>query len=426
MLNTTPTPKRRWLIPLIAGVLILILAIGLLLTFGLRDKMKPFRLLTEYLSQSELSMEMEVQIDQGGSPLVLNGTAHRRSLEGHTVLAAECAGMSLCFSDNNLYLESGKVYGLGNLANFSLPDSVTALHAAIEVSTREENGETLYILTLKEQAAERFAPEVTAAQLVLYTMDDALRAIRIDAETNTLSLLAYLTPIDPAESDFAIPEAAASAILSGKEPEQADLPADLLRLMTACSALMSRDPQETDLTLALDCGPLALEDQIILTTMQSDGQRITQIKRRDTTMYLSDGRLLTESGGVVSEGSRESAGTASLLPMALGLFLEGGYACEETNEGYCYSLSLGEETMRAITYALSPEAESLPITFQEGSITLLMDDAGLKALDITCGGSVQVLFLDVPMSLSCRMTFPAEADTFMIPEAVKAALKTPD
>ena len=207
MLNTTPTPKRRWLIPLIAGVLILILAIGLLLTFGLRDKMKPFRLLTEYLSQSELSMEMEVQIDQGGSPLVLNGTAHRRSLEGHTVLAAECAGLSLCFSDNNLYLENGKVYGLGNFANFSLPDSVTALHAAIEVSTREENGETLYILTLKEQAAERFAPEVTAAQLVLYTMDDALRAIRIDAETNTLSLLAYLTPIDPAESDFSIPEA---------------------------------------------------------------------------------------------------------------------------------------------------------------------------------------------------------------------------
>ena len=81
--------------------------------------------------------------------------------------------------------------------------------------------------------------------------------------------------------------------------------------------------------------------------------------------------------------------------------------------------------MKAVASAIAPESKDMDIAFSAGSIQITLEEEKMSQIYISCNGSVEVVGVDVPVSLSCLLQIAkpnAELD-FSIPQAVMQALR---
>lgn len=109
--------------------------------------------------------------------------------------------------------------------------------------------------------------------------------------------------------------------------------------------------------------------------------------------------------------------------MLLHLWLEGGLEYEERNGTGLYTLSLRQEEIEEVIQALLPEAEGLDTSLTAGKLQIELTDQGIERISFQVRGSVHVLSINAPVSISGSFTFPEETEEISIPAPVEEAVK---
>ena len=117
--------------------------------------------------------------------------------------------------------------------------------------------------------------------------------------------------------------------------------------------------------------------------------------------------------------------------MAYTACMEGDASCSETPEGRLYQITLGQDAVRALSDMVVPEARSLPLNIQDGSVSVLISEDQTKkhgtfgqepyrvsSITLSAGGETAAGILTVPVSMNVRMDFHPASENFEVPDAV--------
>ena len=173
------------------------------------------------------------------------------------------------------------------------------------------------------------------------------------------------------------------------------------------------------MALNADCGPLILDEELAWTRSYAGGVEINSIRKNGRTYYISAGGVYDETGS--QEGvPGELCPPNGLLALAYQLCLNGTPRCAQAGESCTYTLELDKDGIARMAGTILPEARDLALTFQAGTIEVVVSGDRVERLNIACGGTVQLAMVDVPMSLGVRMDFtaPAQTDTPAVPDDV--------
>lgn len=181
----------------------------------------------------------------------------------------------------------------------------------------------------------------------------------------------------------------------------------------------AEDPLVSRLSYQADCGPLVVDSELELFRTYVDGREVVGLRKSGQTLYMVDGGVLDEQGGSVS-GQEE---LVSLPGVLLHLWLEGGLEYEERNGTGLYTLSLRQEEIEEVIQALLPEAEGLDTSLTAGKLQIELTDQGIERISFQVRGSVHVLSINAPVSISGSFTFPEETEEISIPAPVEEAVK---
>lgn len=443
-----PRKKKRHLLPLILAVLLLFgvtAAAGLFLRTDLRRGMRAYRLLADYADKEELAMDLNVQAEIGKETIGTEALVIRTETDGRRITCVEQNGISLYYSGNTVYLSNGKAFQVNGLfPDYSELLARTAqLYQSVTISESEsDSGKTYSIVAEGENAKSvleilvpSFAEQLSDAQVLRVELTESgreLAEIRFsangtlnDSGKTAVATTAQLTMQNSDPQTLEVPSEVLEAIQNRQQQAPAELSDSLFRLLSAWSELNSREIQASELQLSADCGPLVLNDSLKLFRTTRDGLEVSCIRKNSLSIYFTDQAICNKDGAAVTTKAQTLAASAKLWEIACQACLNGEFSCSENDSSSIYTLSLDKAGMKAVASAIAPESKDMDIAFSAGSIQITLEEEKMSQIYISCNGSVEVVGVDVPVSLSCLLQIAkpnAELD-FSIPQAVMQALR---
>ncbi len=432
--------RRRVLTVFLVLVCVLAALVSYLFFTGGLDSAAAAEALYRYVRQDAFAMDLSLRAELGDRRMGANTELIRTRIEDADVAVARQLGVSLYYSGGTVYLDSGAAFQLGG----GLPDygdllgTVILLYRAGDIQVFRNGGETIYSLRAEGVDAQSIltgllpgAEELAALERIdidLVVRSGALAALRFTADgvlrpDGPASLSAVFTARESWETPE-VPSAVREAILSGGDGQAQRNTEDLLRLLTAWGRLNLTDPLSARLSLSADCGPLMLSDELELLRTWEEGRQVGCVRKGGRALYFSNGRVYTGTGASAETGGSDGdpAAREAMLELACALSLRGEASCVQQDGGYLYSLRLGPEDMAQLAAAILPAVRTLDVAYTEGVLELTVSEGDITALRMECGGTLQVLTLNVPVSLSCGAQF-APAPDFALPDGVADAIR---
>lgn len=430
-----PRIKRRVILLTIWIVMAMGLTAWLYLSVsGLLDGAAAVRLVSRYAKRDEFALKLNVQADVGEQRLSSETGITRFQFEGRDVMQLQQYGVSVYYSDGVVYLENGNSFTLGSTGfpdYGALLDAVDLLYQGGNISVFKNGSETIYSVGVSAENAgdllEIIFPEAEEpAELGQINADlsakaGELKEVRFSAvgtmrDGRPVSLTARLEAQDEWDAPF-LPEPVQGAVLSGEVTGDGDL----LPLLTAWGRLNLDDPLAVRLSLSADCGPLVLDDDLELFRTWINGKKVVCVRKAGRSFYLSEGLLYDEEGETAAD---EDAGgvsaQAELLEFAYRLCMEGTADCTGQDGDILYRLRLEPDTLAEAARTILPAAGELDVDYTEGVLEITVRDNAIETVRFSCGGTLQLLFTDAPVSLSCELR--VEDQRFTLPEAVASAV----
>lgn len=436
--------KKRPVIIALAAVLFCALVM-LILYFAFSDiktDMDAYQLLKKSLDQTQQSMELSVQGKIGEENLEFTVHIHETELEDQKVICVEKNGMKLFYSDGVIFLENGDAYQISeNYPDYTeLPEQMLELYEHVEISGEERDGTEVYVIEARENNAKSIlnylAPSVVnefadtqTVTVSLASDGEHASAIEFQASGNlksegadafSLEAVLILNPDSGEEAN--IPAAVKESILAGTE-NAVPFEDDLYRLLSAFGELNKREPLTADALLQVDCGPVVISDNIRLYQWMKDDLKIGSIQKNGVELYFTDNMICDRDGNVVTETEETGIEAAEILKFAYELCMSADLKCTRSGERYCYSLVLDEESIEKVVYTAAPSLKDLNVSFGEGSLTLEIEDDRMQSIQLSCAGTVPVMFSDVDAQVSVELTFEETAESAEIPEEVYQLLR---
>ena len=430
-----PKKKRRCILLAMWIVLGMIVTAWIYLSAsGLLDGAAAVRLLQRYAKQDEFALELTVQADVGAQRLSGETELVHFRAEGQDVTAVRQFGASVYCSGGLVYLENGNSFTLDSAAfpdYGALLDSVNLLYQDGNISIFQNGSDAIYSVSASAENADALlrilfseAGELASVDQLnadLSAKSGMLKELRFTAsgsmrDGRPLSLTARLETRDEWETPD-LPEPVHKALAAGETRGAGDL----LPLLTAWGRLNLTDPLAARLSLSADCGPLVLNDDLEVFRTWANGKQVVCVQKAGRSLYLSEGSLYSEDGGSVAIGDAgDAAAQAELLGLAYRLCMRGTATCSEQDGGTLYSLRLGPDTLSETARTVLPAAEELDVDFTEGVMEVLVRNGAIETVQLSCGGTLHLLFTDAPASLSCELR--VEDRSFALPEAVADAV----
>ncbi|MBC5721509.1 methyl-accepting chemotaxis protein [Flintibacter sp. NSJ-23] len=423
---------------LAAAVLVLACLIGgatWFLVSGGWNTVAAVRLLHRYAQQPDLTIEMDAQAEAGGRRYRIDALIDIVQVGEHLTTRLERDGAAVYYSDGMLYLGDGTSVrvDMGFPDYAALLDTVAGLYRDGDISAFSNSGENIYSVTVSGERVSSilkalfpdsasYLASLESLNLDLVAKGNELSALRLwtkgtaDTTDHDCISLAVELRIHTAEGKVDLPQPVRARILAGDQKETAP---DLLRLLLAWRRLNAEDPLVSRLSYQADCGPLVVDSELELFRTYVDGREVVGLRKSGQTLYMVDGGVLDEQGGSVS-GQEE---LVSLPGVLLHLWLEGGLEYEERNGTGLYTLSLRQEEIEEVIQALLPEAEGLDTSLTAGKLQIELTDQGIERISFQVRGSVHVLSINAPVSISGSFTFPEETEEISIPAPVEEAVK---
>ncbi|MGM9521758.1 MAG: hypothetical protein ACI3VB_04690 [Oscillospiraceae bacterium] len=439
--RAAPKKKRRWLMPLLI-VLALLVGIGGTAAFfllpDLLDDMKAYELLKKYSEKQELTMELTVEADLGSQDFGFTALLDRTDVDGHRVTAISQDEISLYYCDGAVFLESGNAYKLsGSFPDYSqLLDQTMKLYRYVDIEEKNgtytitaENADAKAILELLIPSATEMLSDTDSIKVELLADGDEISEIHfsgsgaVNAEKTPFNISAVLRLDTGNQSRIQIPQPVRDAVTGGEYEATEILSDDLIRIANAYEALNQAEFLSAKMLLKADCGPVTLDDSLDFYTWNYDGTQISSIQKNGYALYFTDTAVCNKDGNVISAADATAVESAKLLDIAYQTCLNADLDCSETDGNYVYTLSLDEEGMEAVAYAIAPAAEGMDILFDNGSLQVVICNDKIQSISFCCSGNVQIVLSKAAVSFEAQLEFTENETEVTIPEAVKKALE---
>ena len=440
--------KRRRRAALIALPAVLAAAaVILFFTTGLKDDAAAYVLLRQYINKDELAAQLTVEVQEGDARHYIDTLITRSRVEGRSVTRAEMQGAAVYYCDGVIYLENGQAVAAGHvIPNYpDLLSGVFALYKGSDISVFENPSERIYSVGVDGDAAlsllEDMLPSVlgrlTQVDLLdvdLVERDGELAQLRFEAsglfagdgEDRPLTVSAVLETLEGGGQSVELPSRVREQIESGNR-EDAIADEDVFRLLESWLGLTARDPLMAGVSLSADCGPLVLDEELVWNRTHAGGVEVNSIRKNGRTYYFSKENVYDESGNRESGAGSALFSPRDLLKLAYQLCINGEISCEENGGTYTYTLALDEDGMARVAHTVLPDSEKLALSFRSGSVEITVTDAGVERIRFACGGSVRIVVVDAPVSISAELRFrdPSEGGQAEIPGDVLTELSRP-
>lgn len=385
-----------------------------------------YQLLESCIGQESLSMELIVNARLADSHVNFSALVERSRLGDHAITTVTRNGQTLCYTQGVVLTETGMAYRLTD----RYPDQSQLLEQALElyrlVDVKASKGVYTIIAgnTSSEEILQLLLPGIEAdadeLSVELVTERRQLKQLRFRGDMTHNGKpceISATVNILGSQISTAIPDAVQQAIRAGKLDAAQDLTEDLLRLAAAWSHLQSDEAMGATLTLSADCSLLKLQSSL---TLYRKGA-ISAIEKYGLLLYFTDRAICDQHGNSISASDSSAVEAGRLLDLAWQLCMEGQLLVSSNADTHTYTLALDRAGMIAVAQAISPDTDPSDITFQSGSVTLILRDDRLQRIGLRVSGDLQVLMLHAPMTLNAEFSM-LEDVRFQIPPAVQSAL----
>ena len=436
-----PKKQRRWLTPFLVALALLMGIGGTAAFFLLPDLLtgkKAYDLLKEWSEKQELSMVLEVEAVIGETEVSVDADVYRTMVAGKQTTVICENGRTLCYSDGVVFLENGTAYQIGQaLPDYSqLLEQTMAVYQYVElekeddsycIAAEKENAKAILEL-LMPSAAEMLA-ETDSLTVELILDDGELEKIRFSG-SGTLNdngktgySVSAVLKLDSDLQPVEVPEAAAEAIASGEQEALEVLSEDLLRLVNGWKVLNDTNPLSAELTLEADCGPITLNETVDLFRWNTEKAAIFCIEENSYALYFTEDRICDSKGNSIPTAGASNTDAAKLLDIAYTICMNANAVSMKKGGQYTYTVSLDEDGMKQVAYAIAPEAEKLNINFESGKLILVMTEEKIVSVEIRVSGNAQIVLSSVDVSIGASLMFTEKRADVSLPEAVKEALQ---
>lgn len=397
---------------IVATVVVLIIAAAAAVAVIPKENYEAYSLLLDYANRQALSMELTV--DYNGT--ILTAQVEKQTVDGHTVTTVTKDSMTLYCAEGVVFLPNGSAYKLmeGYPDYAQLLELVTGIYQ--NVSVEAEDG--IYSITAQGENARAIGlllagtDKVDSIDLSLVTAENAIQNIDLSLTTDSGSIHAVLEILGEDPTTL-IPGTVRKAIETGEFQNAENISADLLILMNAFSQLEGADPLAVSAALEAECGILSLKDTVMLYRWQ---QGISAVETGHYTLYFTDEAVCDQYGNTVSYET-EAIETGHLLDIVWQLCMNG----QLERNGDTYSLSLDQQGMAAVAYAIAPETAKMDISFDAGSLEITLTEGSIESVSLRVEGTVTILMLTSDAALGAELTL-VDGASVTLPEAVTEAL----
>lgn len=426
---------------------VLLMIVGIFLILGLvfatyfygsgkGNAIAAYRLLQRYADRTEASMDISVRREGGTENMASNMYLYWVEEEGQRIFCVQQFGAAIYFCDGIIYLDNGKAFQAGELfPDYSiLLSQMAEMYNGEKVSVYENNDKKIYSISVEAEKAigcmESWVPMGTfeSAQIGSVNMDlvsegGELSEIRIYAEGEETGNGFWLQ-IQERDDRNEIPAEIRRAVMEGGAAEE--LPEkEYYQLWTAWNQTNTQNPLAASLYLDVDCGPVRLQDDIDLFRAQVNGVQVGCIRKNGLSVYFTENVVCDEDGIVGIKRKEELLSAAELLEIAYALCMNGEMTYSVRQEETVYSLSLDETGISTVAKAILPEIGQMDVELTAGNLQVTLEHERITDIRFVCQGSVPVMVVNVPVTLSCELTLEKEgAETdFTVPEAVLRTLE---
>ncbi len=405
-------PRRKKLVILAVCLVLLagIAAAAFALLPRVSGVLTPYRALTSLCSSPQLEMNISVDATVGGAELEAGIPVSVGTFDGVRVTCAQLGSAPLYFAENMLILENGRAYALGGAApDYStLLTKFAAVYKDVDVSADEVGNYSLSVGA--EQADELLrilCPElgsdsltVGSAVLTLKLTDGKVERIALAAD-GTLSGDTAFT-VDAVIDGFVrassrtLPEAVSAAIDSGNADSLDTLTDEVMNIISAWSALSSRESVTGKLALRADCGPVVLNTTLDVSSALTDGKRSYRIGKNDIGIDLD--------GSSGESGEQTAAKYVELADVVYLACISGDVTSRSTASGTVYTMALDSDSIARIVSVIAPEAEKLGAVFSQGTAELTVTNGEIDTIALSCTGTMKVVLTETAVSVSAELT----------------------
>ena len=435
-----PARKKRRRKPAVVIAIVLICALAaaaVLLVPQLMARLAPYRMLSELCRAQELSMQVHVDAQIGGDSVAADVPVSH-VMDGDTrITRAVVQNIPLYYSNDLLILENGKSFGVGDIfPDYSeLLASITSMYKDISASG---DGSSHRLSLSGEQAAEllrTLCPELTGrtknisgAYVELAVSDKEIQSITLSAEGTLDDASGTGFSVDAVIDGFTyaagidIPEEVALAAENGSG--EREITEDLFRLLSAWAELDNREASASTLKLSADCGPVVLNTSLEIDSVLENGTRIYRVGKNGLRLYTDGRHVVGADGESVTDDEIRLADTVNLLDAAYRACLDGSLSAAQRGDDYIYTVQLDGDAIDEIVELIAPDAAKLAPDFTYGTISLTVSDGKFSAMSVSCTGTMKVVLVETPVSVSADISIQDAAAPQFPAKAVAALTQT--
>ena len=437
--GSTPQPrkKKRWILPLVIGLVVLAAVVAVVLYFlvGFGNQLSAYQALRSLEDQKALSAELTIDTELDGEALHSQTKLERQTIDGVRFSQIDLEGVPLYYANEQVILENGRAYSLGELfPDYSdLLGLIVPLYQDVEFDESEDTyqvsvaGETAQkiLQAVVPDVAEQIS-ETQELTIAVQKEEDAIQKITLSAsgalQGDAGSNFSISVCIDSIEStsDLEVPQTVIDAAKEGSSSDTPAITEDLLQLLSAWAKENGKDSASADVALRADCGPVVVRDSLKLYRQTVGEQTIYCVSKGGVNLYWSDDTVVDADGNAVSGDTVANAKTAKLLELAYLICQKGDFTKSQQADDTIYSVLLDADSMSEMAAIIAPDAGKLDPVFQNGTLTVSIRDGEIAGVSISGTGTVTVAAAKVTATIEAAFTMTDE--TITIPKRVENAV----
>lgn len=212
------------------------------------------------------------------------------------------------------------------------------------------------------------------------------------------------------------------------EGQEIVVPTHIYRLVKAWDDYMSADIKQAEIVLLLESKAFAIDEHISVQAGKMDGKPLAHIKKGMIDAYIYNNTLYIEDEAkfdiVGREFSVEDIEVKEMLEFIYNLANNSEFSVTENENVTEYRLALTQQQIEQLMGAGFENISELDIAVKHGELVMSTEDKALSGFAVTLDGSVYILGIESPVTLSVNVeTTAVNGGEISVPKFIKDKMK---